>query len=40
LGSGGVVFEDDKPETLAALEKGLARWFDEQGIELDQGERP
>ena len=34
---GGVVFEDDKPDTLAealaVLEKGLARWFEEQGIE-------
>lgn len=32
---GGVVFEDDTPTTLAeamaALEKGLAEWFDEQG---------
>jgi hypothetical protein len=30
---------DDKPDTLAealaALEKGLARWFEEQGIDLD-----
>jgi hypothetical protein len=34
---GGVVFEDDKPDTLAealaVLEKGLADWFKEQGIE-------
>jgi hypothetical protein len=34
---GGVVFEDDKPNTLAealaALEKGLADWFKEQGID-------
>lgn len=34
---GGLVFEDDKPNTLAeamaALEKGLADWFKEQGIE-------
>ncbi len=32
---GGVVFEDDTPTTLAeamaALEKGLAEWFEEQG---------
>lgn len=32
---GGVVFEDDHPTTLAeamaALEKGLAEWFEEQG---------
>jgi hypothetical protein len=31
---GGVVFEDDRPDTLAeamaALEKGLAEWFEEQ----------
>jgi hypothetical protein len=37
IGYGGVVFEDDKPDTLAealaALEKGLAHWFEEQGIE-------
>lgn len=34
LDYGGFVFEDDKPDTLtealAALEKGLARWFEEQ----------
>jgi hypothetical protein len=34
-----MVFEDDKPETLAealaALEKGLTEWFEEQGIEVD-----
>jgi hypothetical protein len=33
-----MVFEDDRPSTLAeamaALEKGLAKWFDEEGIEL------
>lgn len=37
LDYGGFVFEDDKPgtlaEALAALETGLAKWFDEQGIE-------
>jgi hypothetical protein len=31
------VFEDDKPRTLAealvALERGLARWFKDEGIE-------
>jgi hypothetical protein len=36
---GGVVFEDDRPDTLAeamaALEKGLAGWFKEQGIDID-----
>ncbi len=34
---GGMVFEDDKPRTLAeamaALEIGLARWFKDEGIE-------
>jgi hypothetical protein len=32
-------FEDEKPDTLAeamaALEKGLAKWFKEQGIEVE-----
>src|SRR5262245_9458363 len=41
LDYGGLVFEDDKPDTLAeamaALEKGLAKWFEEQGIELEGG---
>jgi hypothetical protein len=36
---GGVVFEDDRPDTLAealaVLEKGLAKWFEEQGIEVE-----
>ena len=39
IGYGGVDFEDDSPETLAeamtVLEAGLARWFEEQGFELD-----
>ncbi len=39
IGYGGVDFDDDKPETLAEamaiLEVGLARWFEEQGVELD-----
>jgi hypothetical protein len=39
LDSGGLAFEDTKAETLAealaALEKGLRKWFDEQGIELE-----
>ena len=34
---GGLVFEDDKPRTLAeamaALETGLARWFKDNKIE-------
>ena len=38
LDYGGMVFEDDRPSTLAeamaALEMGLAKWFDEEGIEL------
>jgi hypothetical protein len=36
---GGIVFEDDRPETLAgamvALEKGLRKWFEEEGIDRD-----
>lgn len=40
IGYGGVDFEDDKPDTLAeamaALEKGLRKWFKEQGIELQE----
>jgi hypothetical protein len=39
LDYGGVVFEDDKPgtlaEALAALEKGIRQWYKEQGIDLD-----
>jgi hypothetical protein len=39
VGYGGLDFEDDRPETLAeamaALEAGLARWFQEQGIGLE-----
>lgn len=35
LDYGGLVFEDDKPDTLAealaALEKGLAEWFRDAG---------
>jgi hypothetical protein len=27
-------------EALAALENGLKRWFDEQEIDIDKGERP
>jgi hypothetical protein len=41
LDYGGFVFEDDKPDTLAealaALEKGLAEWFKDQGIEVGGG---
>lgn len=37
IGYGGLDFEDDTPETLAeamaALEAGLARWYEEQGVE-------
>jgi hypothetical protein len=39
LGYGGMVFEDDKPDTLAeamaALEKGLTEYFEREGIEID-----
>jgi hypothetical protein len=35
---GGTAFEDDKPSTLAealaALEQGIRRWWEEQGIDL------
>jgi hypothetical protein len=38
LDYGGLVFEDGKPrsfaEAVAALDKGLAAWFKEQGIEV------
>lgn len=41
LYDGNLAFEDDKPDTLAealaSLEKGLRKWFDEQGIDLDEG---
>jgi hypothetical protein len=36
---GGLVFEDEAAETLAealaALEKGLARWFQNEGVEVE-----
>ena len=39
MDDGGVVFEDDKPDTLAeamaALEKGLRTWFEQEGIEVE-----
>ena len=39
IGHGGVDFEDDRPkslvEAMTALEAGLARWFEEQGVEVD-----
>ena len=39
LDSGGLAFEDDRPNTLAeapaALERRLRAWFEEQGIELE-----
>jgi hypothetical protein len=42
LDYGNLAFEDDRPDTLAealaALEKGLRKWFDEQGIALNKGE--
>jgi hypothetical protein len=38
LDYGGLAFEDDRPDTLAeamaVLERGLAKWFKEQGIEV------
>jgi hypothetical protein len=40
LDYGGLAFEDDRPrslgEALAALEKGLREWFEEQGVELEE----
>ena len=39
LDYGGLAFEDDRPDTLAeavaALEKGLKKWFEEQGVEVE-----
>jgi hypothetical protein len=39
LDYGGLAFEDDRPDTLAeamaVLERGLAKWFEEQGIEVE-----
>jgi hypothetical protein len=39
LDCGGLAFEDDRPRTLAealaALEKGLREWFEEQGVEVE-----
>jgi uncharacterized protein DUF6930 len=39
LDYGNLAFEDDRPDTLAeamaALEKGLEKWFKEQGSDLD-----
>jgi hypothetical protein len=39
IGYGGVDFEDDRADTLAeamtVLEAGLARWFEEQGVQPD-----
>ena len=31
---------DTLAEALAVLENRLGKWFDEQGIALDNGERP
>jgi hypothetical protein len=39
LDYGGLIFEDDKPDTLAeamaALEKGLTEYFEREGIEIE-----
>ena len=35
IGYGGMDFEDDRPETLAVLEAGLARWFEELGVDSE-----
>jgi hypothetical protein len=43
LEAGGLVFEDNKAETLAdalsALEKGLVKWFKAEGIEVESADR-
>ena len=40
LDYGGMVFEDDRPDTLAeamaSLERGLAEYFKREGIELEE----
>jgi hypothetical protein len=40
LDYGGLVFEDDKPDTLAealaSLERGLAKYFEREGIEREE----
>jgi hypothetical protein len=42
LDYGNLAFEDDKPDTLAealaSLERGLAKWFEEQGVEVERRE--
>jgi len=35
IGPGGLDFEEDPPDTRAVPEAGLARWFEEQGVDLD-----
>ena len=39
LDYGNLAFEDDKPDTLAeamaSLDRGLAKWFEEQGVEVE-----
>ena len=39
LDYGNLAFEDDRPDTLAeamaSLERGLAKWFAEQGVEVE-----
>lgn len=39
LDYGGLAFEDDRPDTLAeamaSLERGLAKWFEEQWVEVE-----
>ena len=40
IGYGGLAFEDDRPDTLAealaSLERGLAEYFEREGIELEE----
>ena len=39
LDYGNLAFEDDRPDTLAealaALQKGLREWFEQQGIKVE-----
>ena len=40
LDYGNLAFEDDRPDTLAealaSLEQGLRKWFEDEGIDLEE----
>jgi hypothetical protein len=36
LDYGGLAFEDDRPDTLASLERGLTEYFKREGIEREE----